>query len=362
MKKVKVLIVDDSAVVRQVLTEILKQDPLIEVIGVAQDPLIARQKIKALNPDVVTLDIEMPRMDGLTFLEKLMRLRPMPVVMVSTLTEAGADTTLRALELGAVDYVAKPKLDVGNTMKDYSDELIEKVKAAASAKVRALSAHLTPAQPERDIPQKFSTDAVLEKATATKHFRTTERIIAIGASTGGTEAIKTVMSAMPADAPAVLVTQHMPANFTKSFAQRLDGLSAMSVCQAQDGQQINPGHVYIAPGAFHMMVERDGAHFVCRLSDGPPVNRHKPSVDVLFRSVAQNVGANAAGAILTGMGDDGAIGLREMRDAGCFCIAQDEQTCVVYGMPKMAVKEGGVDDILPLPKIASRLLEKTQNH
>lgn len=359
MKKIKVLVIDDSAVVRQVLSEILNSEKDIEVVGVANDPIIARQKIKSLHPDVLTLDVEMPKMDGITFLEKLMRLRPTPVVMVSTLTESGADTTLRALELGAVDFVAKPKLDVANTMADYGADLVGKVRAAAVAKVRPLVTRPA-AAPRIDIPERFSTDAVLAKTSGARHFKTTDRIIALGASTGGTEAIKDLLATMPADAPAVVITQHMPENFTKSFAQRLDSLSAMSVCQAEDGQQINPGHVYLAPGAFHMMVERNGAHFVCRLNDGPPVNRHKPSVDVLFRSVAQNVGSNAVGAILTGMGDDGALGMKEMHDAGCFCVAQDEQSCVVYGMPKMAVKEGGVDESLPLPKISGRLIAKVR--
>ena len=352
MPKIRVLIVDDSALVRQVLTEILNSDPRIEVAGSAADPYAAREKIKALNPDVLTLDVEMPRMDGLTFLSNLMRLRPMPVVMVSSLTERGADTTLRALELGAVDFVSKPKVDLAHTLKEYADELIEKVKAAAGAHVRTIER----STPTAEVVPKYSADAVIKQGARPRHFRTTDRIVALGASTGGTEAIKEVLVRLPPDAPGMVIAQHIPEAFSGPFAQRMDGCSQVRVFEAQDGQQILPGHVYIAPGSHHLLVARDGARFVCRLSDGPPVNRHRPSVDVLFRSVAQNAGQNAIGVLLTGMGDDGARGLKEVQEAGAPTIAQDERTSVVWGMPGAAVKLGAADDVLPLLKVADRIL------
>ena len=354
-RKTRVLIVDDSALVRQLLTEILNGDPAIEVVGQAPDPYIARDKIKALSPDVLTLDVEMPKMDGITFLSNLMRLRPMPVVMVSSLTEGGADVTLQALELGAVDFVTKPKIDLAHTLEGYADEIRAKVKMAAAARVRALDRLPAGALAHLATP-KHSADAVLAKA-GPKIFRTTERIIAIGASTGGTEAIKEVLMQMPADAPGVVVAQHIPEAFSGPFARRMDTICAMTVFEAQDGQQILPGHVYIAPGSHHLLVVRDGARYVCRLSDDPLVNRHRPSVDVLFRSVAQNVGPNALGVILTGMGVDGAEGLKEMREAGAATIAQDERTSVVWGMPGEAVKRGAADRVLPLEQIAFALLE-----
>jgi two-component system, chemotaxis family, protein-glutamate methylesterase/glutaminase len=360
-KKIRVLIVDDSSLVRQMLTDILNESPDIEVVGVASDPLFARERIKALNPDVLTLDVEMPRMDGLTFLSNLMRLRPMPVLMVSSLTERGAQTTLRALELGAVDFVSKPKADVAGTLRDFSEEICSKVRAASHARVRARSdsgmgLRVTP---------KYSADAVLPSAGGQRNFRTTERIIAIGASTGGTEAIRAVLEALPADSPAVIIAQHIPAAFSGAFTQRMNSVTAMSVCEPTDGQLVVPGHVYIAPGDRHLMIDRDGARYLCRLSSGPPVNRHRPSVDVLFRSVAQKVGPNAVGAILTGMGDDGARGMKEMLDAGATTVAQDEASSVVWGMPGAAVKHGGVQEVLPLDRIAEavlRLAARTEHH
>ncbi|GMR19954.1 MAG: chemotaxis response regulator protein-glutamate methylesterase [Gammaproteobacteria bacterium] len=355
-ENVRVLIIDDSALVRQMLTEILNGDPCIEVVDAASDPYVAREKIKKLNPDVLTLDVEMPKMDGLTFLGNLMRLHPMPVVMVSTLTDKGADATLRALELGAVDFVSKPKSDLAHTLEDYSEEIIEKVKTAAVARVKPLDRVIPSRVIDMDVAPKLSADAVIKKAVSAKHFRTTDQIIAIGASTGGTEAIKEVLLHMPADAPGIVISQHIPEAFSEPFARRLDGMCEMRVCQAEDRQQIIPGTAYIAPGNYHLLVERDGARYVCRLSDGPPVNRHRPSVDVMFRSVAQNVGQNAFGAILTGMGDDGAAGLREMRDAGAPTVAQDERTSVVWGMPGEAVRHGGVDDVLPLNRISRKLM------
>ena len=356
MAKIKVLIVDDSALVRQMLSEILNSAPDIEVVGVAHDPLMARDKIKALNPDVLTLDVEMPKMDGVTFLSNLMRLRPMPVVMVSSLTEKGADITLQALELGAVDFVSKPKSDLAHTFAEYTEEIIEKVRVASKAKVSATAnSKAKSATVSSQVDVKHSADAVLANK-APRMFKTTDKIIAIGASTGGTEAIKEVLMQLPADTPGIVITQHIPEAFSGPFAKRMDGVSAMTVCEAKDGQQILPGCVYIAPGSHHLMVERDGARYICRLNDGPRVNRHKPSVDVLFRSVAQNAGSNAISVILTGMGDDGAKGMVEMKQAGAPTIAQDEKTSVVWGMPGEAVATGCVDYVLPLSRVASKIL------
>jgi two-component system chemotaxis response regulator CheB len=354
-KKIKVLVIDDSALVRQILVEILKGARDIEVVGTASDPFVARERIKETNPDVLTLDVEMPRMDGLTFLANLMRLRPMPVVMVSSLTERGAETTFKALELGAVDFVSKPKVDVAGTLADFSEEILGKIRAAAGARVHARIASAAA------VPPRHSADAILPAAGASgaapkKMLRTTDRIIAVGASTGGTEAIREFLLGMPHDSPAIVIAQHIPAAFSAPFTRRMDSLCAMSVCEPHDGQHIMPGHVYIAPGGKHLLVERDGARYLCRLNDGPPVNRHCPSVDVLFRSVAQKVGPNAVGVILTGMGDDGARGLKEMRDAGAPTIAQDEATSVVWGMPGAAVKLGAVGEILPLGKVADAVM------
>ena len=356
MSKIKVLIVDDSALVRQILTEICNSDPGIKVVGVAQDPFDAREKIKKLNPDVLTLDVEMPRMDGVTFLSNLMRLRPMPVVMVSSLTEKGADVTLQAMELGAVDFVSKPKSDLSHSLEDYAEEIIGKIKVAAKARVKPLSRQ-KPKTATLQVAPKHSADAVLEKSSRPRHFKTTDKIIAIGASTGGTEAIREVLVRMPADSPGIVISQHIPEAFSGPFSVRMNSVSAMTVCEAKDGQQIVTGHVYIAPGNRHLMVERDGARYVCRLNDGPLVNRHKPSVDVMFRSVAQNVGANAVSVILTGMGNDGAAGMKEMHEAGAPTIAQDEKTSVVWGMPGEAVKRGCVDKVAPLNAISQIMLD-----
>jgi len=358
-KKIKVLIVDDSSLIRKLLGEILSSDRGIEVVGTAQDPFVAREKIKKLQPDVITLDVEMPRMDGITFLKNLMRLHPIPVIMISSLTEKGADITLEALESGAIDFVSKPKLDLAHSLPDYTYEIVSKVKAAAGANVHAI----TQAPPSiGEVAAKNSADVILEKnnRAARKHFKTTDTIIALGASTGGTEAIKEVLMKMPADAPGMVISQHIPEAFSGPFAKRMNGCSAMTVYEAHDGQQILPGHVYIAPGSHHLLIERDGARFVCRLNDGPPVNRHRPSVDVMFRSVAQNVGHNAIGVILTGMGDDGAAGMKELHDAGAGTIAQDEKTSVVWGMPGEAVKLGGVDSVLPLNSVPGKIITLTK--
>jgi two-component system, chemotaxis family, protein-glutamate methylesterase/glutaminase len=352
-RRIRVLIVDDSALVRSLLTDILRADPSIEVVGSAGDAHVAREKIKQLNPDVLTLDVEMPKMDGITFLKNLMRLRPMPVVMVSSLTERGADVTLDALAIGAVDYLSKPKIDLAATLKDYGEELIEKIKTASRASVRALDAVRAATIAARS---SASADAVLPKSAAkSKQLRTTDRIIAIGASTGGTEAIKEVLTKLPPDAPGVVIAQHIPKAFSTPFARRMNDCSQMTVYEAEDGQQVLAGHVYIAPGDRHLIVVRDGARYVVRLDDGTPVNRHKPSVDVLFRSVAQNAGRNAIGVLLTGMGKDGARGLKEMLDAGSQTIAQDEASSVVWGMPGEAVSLGAAQHILPLDTVAAKI-------
>lgn len=345
--KIKVLIIDDSALVRKIMTELLAQSHDIEVVGAAPDPFIAREKIKLLNPDVLTLDVEMPRMDGITFLGNLMRLRPMPVIMVSTLTERGAEVTLQALELGAVDYVAKPKVDLERQLFEFRDEIVEKIRMAAHSNIRQLDV----SRSERVLakPKPFTTA-----------FKTTNRLVAIGSSTGGTEAIKEILQDLPADFPAIVIVQHIQDAFSKPFANRMNTVTQMSVCEAEDGQPILPGHVYIAPGHSHLRVARSGSKLLCSLGQDPPVNRHRPSVDVLFESVAENVGRNALGVILTGMGGDGAVGMKKMRDAGAYTIAQDEKTCVVFGMPKEAIRHGGVEDILPLDDITDCLLKKLQ--
>jgi two-component system chemotaxis response regulator CheB len=347
MARTRVLIIDDSALIRSVLTEIIGKQPDMEVVGAAPDPLIAREMIRALNPDVLTLDVEMPRMDGIDFLEKLMRLRPTPVVMVSTLTERGAEVTLRALELGAIDFVAKPRLGISSGMQDLGAEICDKIRVASRARLHRVTATPAPAKggAKTALPASFSAAS-------------TEKLIAIGASTGGTEAIREVLVRLPADSPAVLITQHMPPGFTRSFAARLDSLCRISVSEARDGERALPGHAYIAPGDRHLRLARSGSNYVLAVEDGPPVNRHRPSVEVLFQSVARSAGPNAIGVMLTGMGKDGACAMLEMHDAGSFNIAQDEASCVVFGMPREAIAAGAVDEVLPLPQIAPRLLEK----
>jgi two-component system, chemotaxis family, protein-glutamate methylesterase/glutaminase len=340
MKRTSVLIVDDSAFVRQVLTEMLSSDPSIVVVGAAPNPIVARDMIKTLNPDVLTLDIEMPRMDGLSFLEKIMSLRPMPVVMISSLTQKGAETALRALEMGAIDYVAKPAVGLADGFADLRDEIVAKVKIAAMARVRTALV-----EKPKSAPVSVGTS-----------FNSSEKIIAVGASTGGVEALQEFLMSFPADAPAILVTQHMPAMFTASFAQRLDNCCFVSVSQAKDGERVLPGHVYIAPGGFHLELARNGANYMCRVHDQPLVSGHRPSVDVLFRSVASAARSNAVGVILTGMGKDGALGLLEMRRAGASTVGQDEASCVVYGMPRAAHECGATEIELPLSKIPAHVL------
>ncbi len=352
-RKIRVLVVDDSALIRSVMKELINREADMECVGAAPDPLVAREMIKSLNPDVLTLDVEMPRMDGLDFLEKLMRLRPMPVVMVSTLTEHGSDITFRALALGAVDFVSKPKIDIMRGMEEYAGEIIDKIRTAAQAKVRRA------ASPSPN-SERLSADAILPSVSG--KFSSTEKLIIIGASTGGTEAIKEVLTHFPADVPGILVTQHMPEAFTKSFADRLNNLCKISVKEAEHNERILPGHAYIAPGHSHLLLKRSGANYMTELSQGPPVNRHRPSVDVLFRSAANVAGANALGIILTGMGKDGAQGMLEMRQAGSHTIAQDEASCVVFGMPREAIALGGASEVVPLQGIARHTLDYLARH
>ncbi|WP_322529478.1 chemotaxis response regulator protein-glutamate methylesterase [Salinicola sp. LHM] len=341
--KIKVLCVDDSALIRDLMTKIIDAQPDMTVVATAPDPLVARDLIKKHNPDVLTLDVEMPRMDGLDFLERLMRLRPMPVLMVSSLTQRGSEITLRALELGAVDFVAKPEVGIRDGMLEYAGMIAEKIRAAAQARPSRQGALAKPAAPRE----------VLKAPMLSS-----EKIIIIGASTGGTEAIRQVIEPLPANSPAVLITQHMPGGFTRSFAERLDRLCRVTVKEAEDRERVLPGHVYIAPGDWHMRLTRSGANYVIALDDGPPVNRHRPSVDVLFQSAAACAGRNALGVILTGMGRDGAAGLLQMREAGAHTVAQDEASCVVFGMPKEAIALGGATEVIALNDIAGHLVQQ----
>ncbi len=367
MPKTRVVVVDDSALVRSMLTEIINRQPDMECIGAAADPFVAREMIRNLNPDVITLDVEMPRMDGLDFLSKLMRLRPMPVVMVSTLTERGAEVTLKALELGAVDFVSKPKIGVVDGLRQLSDDITDKIRVASKARIHRLATSAAPAaSPTGGVPTSAARATPGASPAAPKSLNTgsyslgrlsTEKLIFIGASTGGTEATKEVLLSLPADAPGVVITQHMPPGFTRNYAARLDGLCKIRVKEASDGERILPGHAYIAPGGLHLSVERSGANYIARVQDGDPVNRHKPSVEVLFKSAARVAGPNAIGIMLTGMGADGAKAMREMRDAGAYCVAQDEASCVVFGMPREAIAAGAVQEVLPLHKIAQHVLD-----
>jgi len=347
---IRVLIVDDSALVRKLLTSLLGADPGITVVGTASDPYIARDKIKKLKPDVLTLDIEMPRMDGITFLRNLMRLHPMPVVMISSPNRKRADATFDALELGAVEFINKPVSNIAENLVHYREEIISKLKLAAGARILP---HENMRPGDADIRQQLpASDAVLDRVSGRRQFPVRDAILAIGASTGGTEAIREVLAELPSTAPATVITQHIPAAFSKAFAARLNSVCAIHVCEARNGQELQPGHAYIAPGDQHLVVVRDGAGFRCRLSDGPPVNRHKPSVDVMFLSVAESAGSSVMAILLTGMGNDGAAGMKELREAGALTIAQDEASSVVWGMPGSAVKLGAAEEVLPLERIA----------
>jgi len=345
-RPIRVLVVDDSALVRQIMTAILSADREIEVVGAAADPYAAWDKIQRLRPDVITLDVEMPRMDGLTFLEKLMCAHPMPVLMVSSLTERGCATTLRALELGAVDFVTKPRLDITRGVGELAGEIASKVKGAAAAKLRGRAA----------VRQTQAPGAAPATAPRPATYEGTYKILAIGASTGGTEALREVLCALPPDSPGVVIVQHMPESFTRAFADRLNGLTRIRVSEARDGDRVLPGHALIAPGNFHMELARNGAEYRVRVFSAEPVNRHRPSVDVLFHSCARAAGKNAVGIILTGMGDDGARGLLAMRSAKARTIAEDETTCVVFGMPREAINAGAVEFIEPLQRIAQAAL------
>jgi two-component system chemotaxis response regulator CheB len=340
MSKIKVLVVDDSALIRGIMKEIINSQPDMETVAVASDPLAARDLIKQTNPDVLTLDVEMPKMDGLDFLERLMRLRPMPVVMVSSLTERGSEITMRALELGAVDFVTKPKVSIQSGMHEYAALIAEKIRTAARARIQ------TGAASRRPPPL----------AALRSPLISSEKLIIIGASTGGTEAIKDFLIQLPPDSPGVLITQHMPAGFTRSFAERLDKLCRIAVKEAEGGERVLPGHAFLAPGHSHLLLVRSGANYVTRLDQGPPVNRHRPSVDVLFKSAATAAGRNAVGVILTGMGKDGAAGMLAMREAGAYNLAQDEASCVVFGMPKEAIAAGATHEVAPLHELPARVM------
>ena len=348
-KKIRVIVVDDSALVRSLLAQIINRQSDMECIGTANDPLIAREMIRELNPDVITLAVEMPRMDGIDFLGRLMRLRPMPVLMISTLTERGAEVTLKALELGAVDFVAKPRVGLSSGLSELAGQIVDKIRVAAAAHVRRL---------QREPATAATTAQVSSPSSGLLGRLSTEKLIFIGASTGGTEAIKEVLVHMPADSPAIVITQHMPPGFTTSFAARLNGLCQITVKEAINGERILPGHAYIAPGGTQFHISRSGANYVAVVDDSPPVNRHKPSVEVLFKSAAAVAGRNAFGIMLTGMGNDGAAAMREMKDAGAYNYVQDEASCIVFGMPREAIAHGAADEVLPLTQIAPALVAK----
>lgn len=352
MKKIRVVVVDDSALVRSLLSEIIGRQPDMECVGAANDPLVAREMIRERDPDVITLDIEMPKMDGIEFLARLMRLRPMPVVMISTLTERGAEITMRALELGAVDFVAKPRIGLADGIRELSAQIVEKIRIAAQVHVR------------RATPEITAVNAQMVSRGSDGHVSgllgriSTEKLIFVGASTGGTEAIKEVLMQMPADSPGIAITQHMPPGFTTSFAARLNSLCRITVQEAVDGERLLPGHAYIAPGGKQFSIDRSGANYICVVRDGEPVNRHRPSVEVLFRSAARVAGRNAYGLMLTGMGADGAVAMKEMKDAGSYNFVQDEASCIVFGMPREAILQGAADEVLPLSAIAPTLLAR----
>ena len=358
-KKIRVIVVDDSALVRSLLAEIINRQSDMECIGTANDPLIAREMIRELNPDVITLDVEMPRMDGIDFLGRLMRLRPMPVVMISTLTERGAEVTMKALDVGAVDFVSKPRVGLANGLNELATQIVDKIRVAAVAQVRRAPRVPAPVRTAAGAANAAASSAAPASPSMSLLGRlSTEKLIFIGASTGGTEAIKEILVNLPADCPAIVITQHMPPGFTTSFAARLNSLSQITVKEASHGERILPGHAYIAPGGKQFHISRSGANYVAVVDDGPAVNRHKPSVEVLFKSGAALVGRNAYGIMLTGMGNDGAAAMREMKDAGSYNYVQDEASCIVFGMPREAIAHGAADEVLPLTQIAPALIAK----
>ncbi|WP_028972620.1 protein-glutamate methylesterase/protein-glutamine glutaminase [Spirochaeta cellobiosiphila] len=356
--KIRVLIVDDSAVVRQTLSSIIEEDSDFEVVGTAADPYIAAKKLASVLPDVMTLDIEMPRMDGLTFLRKIMSQHPIPVIICSSKTEKGSNNAFTALELGAVDIITKPKLGTKQFFEESKVRILDVLRAAAISKLKKISVK----QNVSIEPQpKLTADAVLSIGKAPLSIDTTEKIIAVGASTGGTEALRQFLEELPIDSPGIVIVQHMPEKFTKAFADRLNITCKITVKEAENNDSVLPGQALIAPGNKHMLLKRSGARYYVETKEGPLVSRHRPSVDVLFRSVASYAGKNAIGVIMTGMGDDGARGMKEMHDHGAYTIAQDEKTCVVFGMPKEAIAANAVDNVLPLEKIASHVVEKTKS-
>ena len=358
-KKIRVIVVDDSALVRSLLAEIINRQSDMECIGTANDPLIAREMIRELNPDVITLDVEMPRMDGIDFLGRLMRLRPMPVVMISTLTERGAEVTMKALELGAVDFVSKPRVGLANGLNELATQIVDKIRVAAVAQVRRAPRVPAPVRTAAGAANAVASSAAPASPSMSLLGRlSTEKLIFIGASTGGTEAIKEILVNLPADCPAIVITQHMPPGFTTSFAARLNSLSQITVKEASHGERILPGHAYIAPGGKQFHISRSGANYVAVVDDGPAVNRHKPSVEVLFKSGAALVGRNAYGIMLTGMGNDGAAAMREMKDAGSYNYVQDEASCIVFGMPREAIAHGAADEVLPVTLIEPVVVAK----
>ena len=367
-KKTSVLVIDDSALVRGLLTAIINNQADMHCLGAAGDPLIAREMIRKLNPDVLTLDIEMPNMDGIDFLGRLMRLRPMPVVMVSTLTERNADATLRSLELGAVDFVAKPKIGIADGLNSLAQDITDKIRIAARFTVRrapSVSTVSTATGSDSSLPALThahpNAPTPADNASAFGRL-STEKVVFIGASTGGTEATREVLMQLPHDFPAVMITQHMPPGFTRSYAARLDSLCKIRVSEAVHGERVLPGHAYIAPGGTHLSVARSGANYIAQVKTGEPVNRHMPSVEVLFNSAAQVVGPNAVAVMLTGMGGDGAKAMRTMRDAGSFNLVQDEHSCVVFGMPREAIAAGAANEVLPLSQISARLMTALRSH
>ncbi|WLS05638.1 protein-glutamate methylesterase/protein-glutamine glutaminase [Shinella oryzae] len=365
-KKIRVLIIDDSASVRQALTHVLEQDPEIEVMGAASDPFMAAKKIQEEMPDVITLDVEMPRMDGITFLRKIMSQRPIPVVMCSSLTEEGSETLMQALEAGAVDIILKPKIGAADHLAESGARIRQAVKGAAVARLgavrRAMAAASASASATANVTTKLTADAVLPPPTGRAMAKTTEMVACIGASTGGTEALRVMLEQLPANSPGMVIVQHMPEKFTAAFAKRLNSLCEVEVKEAVHGDPVLRGHVLIAPGDRHMMLERQGARYHVAVREGPLVSRHRPSVDVLFRSAARAAGANAMGVIMTGMGDDGARGMAEMHQAGAYTVAQDEASSIVFGMPKEAIAHGGVDKIVSLDQIAREILAADRRH